>query len=164
MKQVKKTTQKNKSHGLFFSLLKNVPGYDPQYRDVIKEGIVSQYTKGKTESLSVMYERFPREYSKMINEMKGDSRQKEERRQSELEIARCRVLAAGYEWLEKSGYKPTRGQTKADYIKGAACRACNCSNFNLIDLPSLQKYYGWLCKQNRVSPTSLQVLSKPSKN
>lgn len=64
------------SHALFWTLLKEVPGYDPHYKDVIKEGIVHEHSGGRTTSLSEMYTKYPKEYSLMIEAMKGNQEQK----------------------------------------------------------------------------------------
>lgn len=164
MKQVKKVRAKNKSHGLFFSLLKNVPGYDPKYRDVIKEGLVSQYTNGKTESLSVMYEKYPREYAYMIECMKGDKCDKAERYDRAQDIARKRVLAAICGWLDRQGYQFADKQAKLSYAISIACRASNCSNFNLIAESKLTEVYSLFCKKNLVNEEYQKILSFTSKN
>ena len=70
------TSRRAPSHALFWTLLKEVPGYDPHYKDVIKEGIVHEHSRGRTTSLSEMYAKYPREYSLMIEAMKGTPQQK----------------------------------------------------------------------------------------
>ena len=41
MATTKKQTKKRlPSHALFWALLKETPGYDPRYKEVIKEGLV----------------------------------------------------------------------------------------------------------------------------
>lgn len=164
MKQSKTTNRKNKSHGLFFSLLKNVPGYDPKFRDVIKEGIVSQYSKGKTESLSIMYEKYPREYAYMIECMKGDKSDKAERYDRVQDLARKRVIAAICGWLDRQGYKFDTKEAKLSYAISIACKASNCNNFNLIAESKLTEVYSLFCKKNLVNEELQKLLSITSKN
>ncbi len=69
MATTKRQTKKH-SHALFWTLLKETPGYDPCYKEVIKEGIVHEHSGGRTTSLNEMYENYPSEYSRMIDAMK----------------------------------------------------------------------------------------------
>lgn len=163
-KSKKSTKTKNKSHGLFFSLLKNIPGYDSQYRDVIKEGIVSEYSKGKTESLSVMYEKYPKEYAHMIDCLKGNKYDKADRYDRLLDLARKRVLAAICGWLDRQGYQFADKPAKLSYAISIACRASNCSNFNLIAESKLTEVYSLFCKKNLVNEEYQKILSFTSKN
>ena len=102
MATTKKQTQKRPpSHALFWTLLKETPGYDPHYKDVIKEGIVHEHSGGRTTSLSEMYAKYPREYSLMIEAMKGTPEQKKARYDSQENNARRRVIAAISEWVDK---------------------------------------------------------------
>ena len=44
MATTKKQTKKRlPSHALFWALLKETPGYDPRYKEVIKEGLVYEH-------------------------------------------------------------------------------------------------------------------------
>ena len=54
-----KTRKKRSTHALFWELLKQTEGYQEQYKDVIKEGLVYNYSGGKTSSLSEMYYKYP---------------------------------------------------------------------------------------------------------
>lgn len=81
----KQTKKRAPSHALFWTLLKEVPGYDPGYKDVIKEGLVHQYSGGRTQSLSEMYSKYPCEYSLMIEAMKGTPQQKKTRYEDSLD-------------------------------------------------------------------------------
>ena len=67
-----KTKTGKRNTGVFYALLKQQPGYDSRYSDVIKEGIVENFTfisrAGRsTRSLSDLSDR---EYSRLIEEMK----------------------------------------------------------------------------------------------
>ena len=80
-----KATKKKPNHALFWTLLKQVPGYNEAYKEVIKEGIVSEASGGRTQSLSELYEKYPKEYGLMIEKLKGDSDQKQTRYDAEQE-------------------------------------------------------------------------------
>lgn len=139
-----------KTHALFWTLLKELPDYKEQYKEVIKEGIVSQYTNGRTCSLSEMYQKFPVDYSRMIEAMKGDYYDRRERYDSMRDKAAKRVIAAICQWIDKSGYPFKSNAEKIDYVKSIACRAANCSDFNRIELSRMIAIYNEFCKKNRV--------------
>ena len=95
-------TQKKKkapSHALFWSLIKETPGYEEAYKDVIKEGLVNQYSGGRTCSLSEMYRKYPAEYSNMLEAMKGDTDQRQARYEEARDKAAKRVIAAICGWI-----------------------------------------------------------------
>lgn len=151
MKTTKKQTKKRApSHALFWTLLKEVPGYDPGYKDVIKEGLVHQYSGGRTQSLSEMYAKYPREYSLMIEAMKGTPRQKKTRYEDALDKMKKRVIAAICQYVDKLGYTFQTPAHKIRYVIGIACRAANCGNFNAIPESRLSAIYNLYCKRNSV--------------
>ena len=122
----------NKTHGLFWALLKETEGYKDAYKEVIKEGIVHEYSGGKTTSLSEMYERFPAAYARMIDDLKGPYQKRKNRYWNEQDKDRKRTIAAVCGWLDKIGYKfPTR-EEKIRYAIACICRAANCGDFNAI--------------------------------
>ena len=135
----KQTSRRAPSHALFWTLLKEVPGYDPHYKDVIKEGIVHEHSRGRTTSLSEMYAKYPREYSLMIEAMKGTPQQKKTRYDSQENNARRRVIAAISKWVDKLGYSFESREAKVRYVIGIACRAANCGNFNAIRRAALRR-------------------------
>jgi len=145
------TQNKYRTFGLFWSLLKQLPDYDAKFRDTIKEGIVCQYTNGKTSSLSDMYNRFPREYARMIEDMKGDAAARRERYEERQDVSRKRVIAAICTWIDRLGYKFPTKNDKIRYAKTIACRAANCSNFNEITDSRLIAIYNLYCQKNRVN-------------
>lgn len=146
----KQTKKRAPSHALFWTLLKEVPGYDPQYKEVIKEGLVHQYSGGRTQSLSEMYSKYPREYSLMIEEMKGTPEQKKTRYEDSLDKMKKRVIAAICQYVDKLGYTFPTPAHKIRYVIGIACRAANCSNFNAIPESRLSAIYNLYCKRNSV--------------
>lgn len=125
-------THTNKTHGLFWTLLKNVDNYNPAYKEVIKDGIVNQYSEGKTCSLSELYTKYPVAYGRMIEDMKGSSRDRQDRYDDGLDKERKRVLAAICGWIDKIGYQFPTPADKISYAKSIACRAANCGYFNKI--------------------------------
>lgn len=159
-----KKTSKRTSHALFWSLIRDVPGYQEQYKDVIKEGLVNQYSFGKTCSLSEMYKKYPDEYSLMIEAMKGDTRQRQARYDKDRDKAAKRVIAAICGWLDKLGYKFDTPEDKIRYAMAVACRAANCGNFNAIPESRLTAIYSLYCKKNSIgidgNPALDYVLSK----
>lgn len=122
----------NKTHGLFWTLLKQVDGYASAYKEVIKEGLVHEYSGGKTTSLSELYERFPADYARMIENLKGPYKKRKERYWDEQDKDRKRVIAACCGWLDKIGYQFSNRDEKIRYAIACICRAANCGAFNAI--------------------------------
>lgn len=147
---MKKTKQNKPTHARFWTLLKRVPGYSEQYRDVIKEGLVGQYSGGRTCSLSEMYIKYPAEYSLMIEALKGNTHDRSMRYNEERDRTAKRVLAVICTWLDKHNYKFAAPAEKLRYAKAIACRATNCSDFNKIPLSRMQEIYGLYCNKNKV--------------
>ena len=160
----KQSKKRAPSHALFWSLIRNVPGYQEQYKDVIKEGLVSQYSGGQTCSLTEMYRKYPDRYSLMIEAMKGDSRQRQSRYDEDRDKAAKRVIAAICGWIDKLGYKFDTPTEKIRYAMAVACRAANCGNFNKIPESRLTAIYSLYCKKNSIgidgNPALDYVLSK----
>ncbi|MDR0749082.1 MAG: hypothetical protein LBF62_05880 [Tannerellaceae bacterium] len=146
MKQQSK--KKENPHTLFWTLLKETPGYNESYKEVIKEGVVHEYSNGRTTSLSTMYVKYPEEYSRMIDAMKGDSRQRLKRYDYTRDKAAKRVIAAACKYVDSLGYRFASRQDKIEYVKRIACRAANCAYFNKIPLSKLEKVYSQFCRMN----------------
>jgi hypothetical protein len=156
------TKVKNKTHGLFWQLLRLTPGYDGRFRDVIKEGTVYEYSNGRTESLSEMYEKYPGDYCRMIDDMKR-SLPRETRQdiyRSAANLARRRVIAAVCTWMDKQGFAFPDEKTRTAYAIKAACRACNSSDFNAISESRLTAVYSLFCKKNAVSINNDPVVAQ----
>ena len=158
----KQTKKRTPSHALFWTLLKEMPGYDPHYKDVIKEGLVHQYSGGHTQSLSEMYSKYPHEYSLMIEAMKGTPEQKKARYEGSAELARKRVIAAISKYVDKLGYTFPTKTDKVRYVIGIACRAANCGNFNAIPESRLSAIYNLYCKRNSVDIEGNPELDHPA--
>lgn len=159
-----KKSKKPVSHALFWTLIKETPGYKEAYKDVIKEGLVNQYSFGKTCSLSEMYTKYQAEYSNMLEAMKGNSNQRRARYDADRDKAAKRVIAAICSWLDKLGYKYPTPADKVRYAMAVACRAANCGNFNAIPESRLSAIYSLYCKKNSIetdgNPALDYVISK----
>lgn len=145
-------TTTNKTHGLFYSLLRQHHSYDAKYKDMMKEELVSSYSDGKTRSLSEMYKKYPREYSQMIYALKRDcGRRPQDVRVNvtkEADAWRKRVIAAICGWMDATGVVGCRD--KVGYAKSLACRAASCSDFNKIPEVRLQEIYNAFLKKQSV--------------
>jgi hypothetical protein len=147
MKQ--QTKKKENPHTLFWALLKELPGYNESYKELIKEGVVHEHSGGRTTSLSTMYVKYPAEYSRMIDAMKGDSWRRRERYDDARDKAAKRVIAAACKYVDNLGYRFDSGAEKIAYVKRIACRAANCAYFNKIPLSKLEKVYNQFCRMNK---------------
>ena len=145
-----KTTKNKPTHALFWSLLKETPGYQEAYKEVIKEGIVHEYSGGRTTSLSEMYRKYPAEYSKMVEAMKGDYYDRAARYEAGRDRAAKRVIAAICQWLDRQGYRFGSRDEKVRYCLAVACRAANCPDFNRIPESRLTAIYNLFCRKNSV--------------
>lgn len=147
---MKKTKKTKSTHAQFWRLIKAVPGYSEQYKDVIKEGVIGQHSGGKTCSLSEMYTKYPDEYSLMIEAMKGDTHSKREAYDVTRDKTAKRVLAVICSWLDKLNFEFSSGTAKIQYAKSVACRAANCPVFNRIPLSRMDAIYNLYCNKNKV--------------
>lgn len=158
MKKTKTTS--NKTHGLFYSLLKQLDGYNPQFKEAIKEGIVSLASKGKTESLSVLYTSYPRAYSEMIESLKINiAQQKKHQRNTDEQKAedwRKKCIAAVCGWLDKRNVLFEKREDKLSYAIKCICRSANCSDFNKISIGRLKDIYNEFLRKQKVVENSLR--------
>jgi hypothetical protein len=144
---------KNKTHGRFWSLLKETPGYDARYKEEMKSGLVEHYSNGKTASLSDLYERFPESYERMIYEMKLDRFQSPQAKRMydpEADSWRKRVLAAICSWLSNQSVVFEDSHARISYAQSVACRAANCRSFNKISVTRLAELYNAFLKRKAV--------------
>lgn len=133
-------TKKTNPHAWFYAHLQTIEGYKPQFADVIKEGIIHDYSGGKTESLSELYEKYPRAYARMRSELSPQSKQQIN---IEYDQARKKLIAAIFANLEGRGYKPNM-----EYVKAVACKAAKIDRFNDIPLPTLKAIYRRFVEKN----------------
>lgn len=145
-----KTEKKKRQHALFFRLLKEMPGYNEAFKETIKEGLVYQFSKHRTTSLSEMYRKYPAEYCEMIEAMKGSPEQKAMRRDDAADLWRKRVIAVIARFLDRQRLSFKSREDKTAYILRLACRAANCPEFNRIPLARLASLYNYFCERNRV--------------
>jgi len=141
----------NKTHGRFFSLLKQTPGFESRLREQMKEALVEHYSQGKTTSLNEMYEKYPDAYERMIYNIKKErlvSPQAKRVYDPEAEIWRRRVIASICAWVDRSGIVTN---DKVSYSKTLACRAANCSDFNRISQVRLAEIYNAFLKKKSIS-------------
>ncbi|MDR3350728.1 MAG: hypothetical protein LBN98_03640 [Prevotellaceae bacterium] len=116
----------------FYALLAQLPGAD-------KEGLVMQFTEGRTDSLTAMH---THEYQLMVAMLDGKVRTQHVRG-NEFDLWRKRVMASIGRWLQLCNTEHT-----ADMIKAIACRAAQRKAFNDITLSELRAvYYEFLNKQ-----------------
>lgn len=144
-------TTTNKTHGRFFSLLKQTPGYVSKYREQMKEALVEHYSAGKTSSLSELYDKYPSAYERMIYNMKKErmvSPQAKRVYNPEADIWRKRVIASICSWVDKNGISTN---DKVSYAISMACRAANCSDFNRIPQTRLAEIYNAFLRSNEVA-------------
>ena len=158
-------TKKKPTHALFWTLLRQTPGYNEAYKEVMKESLVWEASGHRTASLSELYRKYPKAYSLMIEQMKGDRSQRQQRYEDEADTARKRVIAAIAKDLDRCGYTFHSQADKVAYIRRIACRAANCANFNRIPLSRLQAIYNLYCERNRVElPQKPELELPPSRN
>lgn len=112
------------SHRQFWALLKNTPGYNPEYKEQIKESWVRAYSQGATGSLSSLYETNEKGYRQMLRDMAGrpaaagvqDDRANRQRR---------KLLRLIYALCENRGYGCDSKKAVA-----VACTACGVKRLN----------------------------------
>lgn len=123
-------------HAWFYAHLKTVEGWGQGYDEVIKEGIVSAYSDGMTTSLKQLYDRYPKLYDRMRNDLSPKTGTLRAEQDPRLDKARKKLIAAIFSHLEEKGYKPTM-----EYVKAVACNGAKVSRFNDIPLKSLKDLY-----------------------
>lgn len=126
-------------YGHFWSLLKQVPGYSDENKDSFKSLFVEEYSLGKTNSLPEMYNKYPTEYSEMIQALKKLTPKKEfdaERDRLNKQLLRVMCL-----WVDSKGYKFDNDADKLAYVKNIACRKASCKYFNKIPKSLLNDFY-----------------------
>ena len=155
------TKRKKPTHALFWTLLKETEGYSAAHTELIKEGIVRQYSGGRTTSLSEMYRKYPAEYSLMIEGMKGDFYKRQARYEASRGRAAKRVIAAISKWLDKQGCRFRSREEKIRYVLSIACRAANCGNFNAIPESKLTAIYNLFCRKNSVDISGNPIIDHP---
>ena len=117
--------------GLFYELLAKMPG-------ATKEEIVHQYSGGT--SLSELYDRAPRIYRKMIEDMKRMT--KSENEDERMDRLRKRVIASVAGYFEKAGlYMGLSRRERLQKIIATACRAAGVDELNDMTETQMQRVY-----------------------
>ncbi|HBX45534.1 MAG TPA: hypothetical protein DEG28_06605 [Porphyromonadaceae bacterium] len=119
-------------------------GFNKDYEKVIREGIIMEYSCGRTASLSELYTNYPSEYRQMKQELIRKSTE-------ELNIARKRLIAVLFSFLKDNKEKPTM-----QYVKSVACHAAKVTNFNNIPLNKLKALYRTFGTKNTKEWTELK--------
>ncbi len=135
---------KSNLHGNFWVLLKQIPGYKDDSKESMKAFFVEEYTEGRTSSLSEMYNRFPMEYSQMIQALKKLS--PKDKLDKERDTLNKRLLRVMCLWVDGKGYKFQTNVEKIAYVKGIACRKASCKSFNKIPKSLLNDFYHAYCR------------------
>lgn len=127
--------------GQFYELLAKMPG-------ATKEEIVHQYSGGT--SLSELYERSPRTYRKMIEDMKRLT--KSEGEDERMDRLRKRVLASVAGYFEKAGlYVGLSRRERLQKIISTACRAAGVDNLNDMTEAQMQRVYNEFRRKQRTT-------------
>ena len=137
-------------HGAFWRLLRLLPGYDEREREELKRTLVRQWSGGRTESLSELWERWPAEYSRMVDALKGGRRQRLAAYEKGRDRSAKRVIAAVCGYIDKCGYRFGSPAEKVAYAKSVACRSANCRDFNKIPMEKLDAIYAMFRKKGSV--------------
>lgn len=128
-------------HAWFFAYLKTVDGWGQGYDEVIKEGIIFDYSGGKTESLKELFEKYPAQYKKMRAALSANPQKLQN--DVRLDKARKKLIAAIFENVEQKGY-----QANMQYVKAVACQGAKEKRFNDIPLNTLKNLYNRFLNKN----------------
>lgn len=120
---------KSNPHTWFFRYVSNMEGYNKNFENVIREGIVREYSGGITGSLSDLFDNYPDKYNRMKKELTKQSF-------DELDKARKRLIAVLFSYIKDNKEKPSM-----QYVKVVACNAAKVKYFNDIPLKQLQYLY-----------------------
>lgn len=159
------TKAKQKTHGLFWQLLANLPEVmqapvdeRKEVMELVKQSWVWDASGQKTESLGELWKKYPAQYSKMIEELKektGEQKKRHTRLSAEDEEAdkwRKRVIAVISKWLDLRNAKFESQFHRMEYIKATACTAASCDDFNKITVGRLTDIYNeWLRKNTTIA-------------
>lgn len=126
----------------FYELLGKMPG-------ATKEDVVCQYSGGT--SLSELYERAPKVYRKMIEDMKRMT--KSEGEDERMDRLRKRVIASVAGYFEKAGlYEGTTRRERLQKIIATACRAAGVDDLNDMTEAQMKRVYNeFLRRQKRLA-------------
>lgn len=127
--------------GIFYELLGKMPG-------ATKEEIVCQYSGGT--SLSELYERAPKVYQKMIEDMKRLT--KSEGEDERMDRLRKRVIASVAGYFEKAGlYEGTTRRERLQKIVATACRAAGVEELNDMTEAQMKRVYSEFVRKQKTA-------------
>lgn len=112
------TIKKNEHTWLFYYISECHP-YDEV--TLAKEFLVSDYTQGKTSSLSLMLKKYPRDYYRMKKELLEKMKEYNTRMQKQ----RRKLLRLIYQFAERNQY-----QYSKENVMEIACKACHVKFLN----------------------------------
>lgn len=155
-RQDMKMTTKAPDFRRFWAMLRQMPGYSEENREELKSELVSQYSDGLTESLTIMYRRYPDGYIQMLHRMERETGIAQHFA-SDARIWRKRVIAVLCGYLDSKGYEY---DNKVQAAKSTACRAAGVGTdeFNRISVTKLRDIYNTFIKLRNKSaePATVQ--------
>ncbi len=139
--------------GLFYELLAKMPG-------ATKEEIVYQYSGGT--SLSQLYERAPKVYRQMIEDMKRLTT--DEAQVQVMDKLRKRVIAAIAGYFEKSGlYSEVSRRERLQKIISTACRAAGVKDFNAMTEAQIKRVYSEFIRKQKTAERAEKACKEAKK-
>lgn len=140
----------NNKYGLFYSLLAKMPG-------VSKEELVSQYSGGT--SLSELYERAPKTYRRMIDDMKKVTT--DECDDKRMDMMRKRVIASINGYIEKAGlYMGLNKREKLQKIIAIGCRSAGVTDFNDMTEPQMRRVYNEFLRKQQTAERTERIMDQ----
>lgn len=143
----------NGKFDVFFALLAKMPG-------ATKEEIVEQYSGGT--SLGELYERAPRMYRKMIEDMKKITACETDA--LKMDKLRKRVIAAIAGYFEKAGFYT--GITRRERLKkiiATACRAAGVDDLNDMTEAQMKRVYSEFVRKQKTAEGAEKVCEEAMK-
>lgn len=143
----------NGKFDVFYALLAKMPG-------ATKEEIVRQYSGG--ESLTELYERAPKEYKKMIEDMRRLTVGENDAQQADR--LRKRVIAAIAGYFDKAGlYVGVERRERLQKIMGTACRAAGVDDFNAMTEAQMKRVYSEFVRKQKTAVKVEEVCESVAK-
>lgn len=154
MKTMNNAVVNKKTHGQFWTLIRLLPEYDPEYKQEIKEALVDKFSGGKTTSLSELLAKYPDRYREMIYQLKIDTFQSSRSKRSydpDGDKWRKRAIAACFAYLRRQDI-----DANINYVIAVICRASGYEKFNKIPTTRLQEVYNMFTKRLKTA-TSFEI-------
>lgn len=143
----------NGKFSVFYALLAKMPG-------ATKEEIVRQYSGGT--SLSELYERAPKTYRKMIEDMKKlTANEADDARMDKL---RKRAIASVAGYFDKAGfYTGLTRRERLQKIISTVCRATGVEDLNAMTELQLNRVYGEFIRKQKTAERVEKVCEEAAK-